>query len=106
MFHLSIAAAMLNGTCIESCFPYYYITLTTLICKLCDTNNIENEYHFICICPIYGQIRKLIFQHATAEDITFNGISLNDKFIYLMRDCQMEGSKYISEAWKIRQLTM
>ena len=76
------------------------------ICKLCDTNNIENEHHFICICPIYGQIRQILFQHATAEDITFNGMSLPDKFVYLMKDCQLEVSKYISEAWKIRQLTV
>ena len=70
---------------------------------ICDTNNIENKYHFICICPIYGQI---LFQHATAEDITFNGMSLPDKFIYLMKHCPMEVYKYISEAWKIRQLTI
>ena len=49
---------------------------------------------------------EIIFQHATAEDITFNGMSLPDKFVYLMKDCQMEVSKYISEAWKIRQLTI
>ena len=55
---------------------------------------------------LYASALYIIFQHATAEDITFNGMSLPDKFVYLMKDCQIEVSKYISEACKIRQLTI
>ena len=32
--------------------------------------------------------------------------TLPDKFVYFMKDCQMEVFKYISEAWTIRQLTI
>ena len=29
------------------------------LCKLCNTNNIENEYHFLLACPTYRNLRKL-----------------------------------------------
>jgi len=27
-------------------------------CLCCDTRDLEDEYHFICICPRYGVIRR------------------------------------------------
>ena len=27
-------------------------------CVLCDLNDIEDEYHFVCICPIYNNLRR------------------------------------------------
>ena len=27
-------------------------------CLICNTNDIEDEFHFICICPCYNDIRK------------------------------------------------
>ena len=28
-------------------------------CTLCNSNDIEDEYHFVLICPIYYDLRKL-----------------------------------------------
>ncbi|KAL4222869.1 hypothetical protein ACF0H5_018909 [Mactra antiquata] len=28
------------------------------LCKLCNMNQIESEYHFLLICPIYNELRK------------------------------------------------
>ena len=27
-------------------------------CVLCDLNDIEDEYHFVCICPVYYNLRR------------------------------------------------
>ena len=27
-------------------------------CVFCNNNDIEDEYHFICLCPLYNHIRK------------------------------------------------
>lgn len=27
-------------------------------CYLCDTRDLEDEYHFITVCPVYNEIRQ------------------------------------------------
>ena len=37
---------------------------TDRICNVCDKRDIEDEYHFIIICPVYNRIRsKYIKKH-------------------------------------------
>ena len=31
-------------------------------CVLCDLNDIEDEYHFVYICPVYYNLRRQYFQ--------------------------------------------
>ena len=33
------------------------------LCKFCDTNSIETEYHFVFDCPLYLQLRILLLSH-------------------------------------------
>ena len=33
------------------------------ICHFCNNNQIENEYHFLLICPLYRGLRKLYMKH-------------------------------------------
>ena len=37
---------------------YQNIPRRNRICKLCNTNVIENEYHFLLCCDFYDDIRK------------------------------------------------
>ena len=32
------------------------------LCKLCITQKIEDEYHFLIDCPIYNSSRKICYQ--------------------------------------------
>jgi hypothetical protein len=32
------------------------------LCSLCNKNDIEDEYHFIIICPLYTDLRKKIIK--------------------------------------------
>ena len=34
------------------------IERTLRICKLCDNNQVESEFHFLLICPLYSDIRQ------------------------------------------------
>ena len=29
------------------------------LCILCDTNNIEDEFHFVIVCPLYEELRQI-----------------------------------------------
>ena len=38
---------------------YHNIDRENIICKFCNLKAIENEFHFLLICPLYRDIRKL-----------------------------------------------
>ena len=27
-------------------------------CQLCNLNDLEDEHHFVCVCPIYNELRR------------------------------------------------
>ena len=37
---------------------YNTIPLEQRICKFCTSPHVENEYHFLLVCPIYTQLRR------------------------------------------------
>ena len=76
------------------------------ICKLCDLNKTEDEFHFLCICPIYTASRIKLITQISLTVKEFPTLSLHDQFIYLMKHRQIEVSKYLDEIWAIRQSTI
>ena len=81
-----------------------YRTPDERICTMCNSNEIENEYHLLCVCPICHAVRKHLFNSAEVKTNNFVTLALEDKFTYLMQHCQLDVSKFIIEAWSIRQL--
>ena len=89
-------------------YPFFYKNLkknrkrtaNERICKLCCLNVIENEYHFLCVCPVYNSRRTILFEEIELKHVHFHTLSLSDKFIFVTMHCQIEVS---NEAWSIRQ---
>ena len=72
------------------------------ICKCCNMNVIENEFHFLLVCPLFRELRKKYFKKYYCHwpsIYKFNSILLsqNDKVIYNL-------SRYLRDAFKIRSL--
>ena len=53
---------------------------------------------------MYIYVRKQLFNSAEKKTTDFVISALEDKFIYLMKNCQLEVSQFIIEAWSLRQL--
>ena len=53
------------------------------LCKLCITQTIEDEYHFLIDCPIYDNSRKICYQKISELCSNFNNMSDKSKFYYL-----------------------
>ena len=53
------------------------IDVNNRICQLCDTDEIEDEYHFVLVCPLFIDIRNHLPQQYTVN-------SSRDKFHSLM----------------------
>ena len=69
-------------------------------CKMCNGNIIENEYHFLLVCPLYREIRKEHLKPYFQRWPTLN------KFDILMQSANKKDiinlAKYIFNANEIR----
>ena len=79
---------------------YFNIPREERKCKLCHTNFVENEYHFLLVCPLYRELRKNYFKSYYCKWPTLN------KFDQLMSSTSKNElrnlSKYIYFATKLR----
>ena len=74
------------------------------LCTLCDISDIEDEYHFVLVCPVYDSIRKkYISSFYYKRPNVF-------KFITLMQTNQLKVlrnlGKYLSESFALRKTLM
>ena len=72
------------------------------VCMLCQTNNTEDEIHFVCQCNVYDELRNNLYARISANLENFNELSDEEKFVYMLcHEVKIFGD-YISEAWKRR----
>ena len=75
------------------------------VCKLCDLNVIEDEFHFMMICPFYSTLRKTVLDEIS-EIHNFDLLNNNDIFAIIMGntdyDCLRIILKYTNEALNLR----
>jgi hypothetical protein len=71
-------------------------------CKVCDFNDIENEFHFLCICNVYNEFRNILYKNVSNHSNNFLHMSDRDKFLYLMEFNWKEVSVYLDKAWEKR----
>ena len=41
---------------------YHNVPQNMRLCQYCNMNVIENEYHFLLVCPLYRDLRKQLFK--------------------------------------------
>ena len=54
------------------------------LCEVCKDGNIEDEYHFVCICSVYRDIRETLYQKVMLNTSNFNDMNDLDKFFILI----------------------
>ena len=73
------------------------------VCELCDTNEIEDEKHFVCICTLYKDLREKLYAKIRETNIEFEQMSTDEKFEYLLSKKQCLVSKFAFEAFVKRR---
>ncbi len=66
-------------------------------CLICDSQDIENEEHFICVCTKYSQLRNDLY--LKVENARFHGLSNENKLVYLVKYKWKELSMFIEKGW-------
>ena len=71
-------------------------------CNVCNNNVIEDEFHFVCICPEYSIARTKLYSQYGAKNTNFINISDADKFSYILENSNHDLAIYIIDSWKMR----
>ena len=57
-------------------------------CNICNLLKIEDDFHFICVCNKHDDIRKVLFDDIVKVSVSFDTISLEEKFLLLLESQQ------------------
>ena len=79
---------------------YRKLELHERICQIC-IDGIEDELHFVLICPAYVIPRRLLFNKIQIENVT--NLHDFDKYKLLMTNHWKHLLDYVSDAWQIRK---
>lgn len=66
------------------------------LCTCCTLDECENEYHFAMICPLYNDLRNMLFTKIENAYPLFKEYSNKQKFIWLMSTLDLEILKEIA----------
>ena len=75
-------------------------------CELCNTGEIENEKHFLCICNVFSKWRANLYCSINNNVPHFTDMSNDDKFDYLMKFEQIKASKFVLKCYEYRKSLM
>ena len=85
---------------------YYNIPLEQRFCPLCKDKFglfIEDEYHLLCICQHYNNLRVELYREANELFPNFLTMDNFEKYLYLNSNLQMYTAKFIYNAMQMRQ---
>ncbi len=77
------------------CFRKKKVEERTLL--ICDSQDVENEEHVICVCTKYSQLCNDLY--LKVENAEFHGLSNENKLVYLVKNKWKELSMFIEPTW-------
>lgn len=86
---------------------YFGIKLEDRICKLCTSDTVEDEKHFLVDCTHYNEVRDEFYRVLKQNSDSFQTLSKEHKFIWIMMSrtppIVKALTKYITKAMAIRE---
>ena len=80
------------------------VPLGERVCKLCNNDKVETEFHFVMECSKLQNLRNELFFIITERDHTFMHLNITDKFLYILNSeintCTI--AKFIYKMYKLR----
>ena len=66
---------------------------------MCANLVVEDEFHFLCICNFYDDLRENMYQTVAEKCPLFSHKTDEEKLVYLMSHESKSVAKYLCEAW-------
>ena len=62
------------------------------VCKLCNsvTNNIEDEFHVLCVCNAYNDTRTSLYNNISYINSNFDEYDDFEKFAFINNEYQVQ----------------
>ena len=73
------------------------------ICCVCDLEEIENEIHFLFYCPLYDELRHLLFSRMTTIYVDFFWLDDYKKLEFCFKKGIFGLADFMCKAWEKRQ---
>ena len=76
------------------------------LCLLCDLGVIEDEFHFIFHCPLYNDLRCILFERIQLKKPDLFWLSEYEMLKWLFNEEIFVLAKFLGKAWFLRQKTL
>ena len=76
------------------------------LCRLCGRGEVEDQIHFLTICPIFDHIRIHLLNHCMSLDPSFHHYSPQMKTKFILCQCNVPMTKLILQMYNHRQHTL
>jgi hypothetical protein len=73
------------------------------LCKLCKSQEIEDEYHFIMHCELYSDLRSNLLEKIGRKVIKFTTYCKFEQFLYLIKNEQRSLASYVKNCFLRRR---
>ena len=74
------------------------IPLEERLCNLCDMGQVEDEFHFLCICTNYNDLREVLYIKAARVFPAFSELDELKKCVYRLNNLQRHVIIYLNDA--------
>ena len=78
------------------------IQLEDRICTLCNNNMLEDEFHFVCQCRLYDDIRSNLYDTIQLKNTEFHTLEPRQKFDHILKNEWNLLGKFLKIAWERR----
>ena len=78
---------------------YRNLPLEQRICTLCDKNEVEDEFHLLCHCPIYEDILKVLYNETITLYPDFTEMDDLQQFVFLVSNVQKQVINVLTTAF-------
>ncbi len=75
-------------------------------CQFCNSNAIEDEFHFLTQCSLYDDLRITLYDKSSRILENFVDYNDNEIFIHLCQTAQKYVSQFIENSYQKRRLIM
>ena len=75
-------------------------------CNICSSSDIEDEFHLMCVCSKYSDIRNNLFEAISKFVVNFDTLSLEENFLMLLSSQQSNVNllvvDYVNKCFEVR----
>ena len=87
---------------------YSRTPVTQRTCNICSSSEIEDEFHFLCICSKYANLRNIFFEDIGKFIVDFDTLSLHERFVMLLSSQQSDVNllvvNYVNKCFELRAM--